>query len=157
MMGQQILDPLHVEGDVEMLPGLGLLPTVTEMGREKVTRQVKFSLCGRSGVMKGYEIHMGTTREASGSAEARPLNRLEDGTQEGFIVSPTCMGTYIHGILDNKEFIDFLLEPHLQKTKEVEAFDYHKFKEQQYDRLAEHVRKHLNIPLIYDILTGDYD
>ena len=67
------------------------------------------------------------------------------------------MGTYIHGILDNQPFIDFLLEPHIQKTKSLETFDYHKFKEQQYDKLAEHVRKHLNIPLVYDILTRDYD
>ena len=156
MMGQRILDPHHVEGDVEMLPGLGLLPTITEMGTEKVTRQTKFSLYGRSEIMSGYEIHMGATVQIDGSL-ASPLNKLEDGNTDGFMVSPTCMGTYIHGILDNQPFIDFLLEPHIQKTKSLETFDYHKFKEQQYDKLAEHVRKHLNIPLVYDILTRDYD
>lgn len=156
MMGRQILDPYHVEGDVEMLPGLGLLPTVTEMGTEKVTRQTKFSLYGRSEIMSGYEIHMGTTVQMDGST-VLPLNKLEDGGTDGFMVSPTCMGTYIHGILDNQPFIEFLLEPHIQKTKSLETFDYHKFKEQQYDKLAEHVRKHLNIPLVYDILTRDYD
>ena len=156
MMGQRILDPHHVEGDVEMLPGLGLLPTITEMGTEKVTRQTKFSLYGRSEIMGGYEIHMGTTVQIDGST-ALPLNKLEDGNTDGYMVSPTCMGTYIHGILDNQQFIDFLLEPHIQKTKSLETFDYHKFKEQQYDKLAEHVRKYLNIPLVYDILTRDYD
>ena len=156
MMGQRILDPYHVEGDVEMLPGLGLLPAITEMGTEKVTRQTKFSLYGRSEVMSGYEIHMGTTVQIDGST-ASPLNKLEDGGTDGFMVSPTCMGTYIHGILDNQPFIDFLLEPHIQKTKSLETFDYHKFKEQQYDKLAEHARQHLNIPLVYDILTRDYD
>ncbi len=156
MMGRQILDPYHVEGDVEMLPGLGLLPTVTEMGTEKVTRQTKFSLYGRNEMMEGYEIHMGTTVQVTG-ATAQPLNKLENGCTDGHVVSPTCMGTYIHGILDNRQFIEFLLEPHLHKTTEVEEFDYRKFKEQQYDKLAEHVRKHLNIPLVYDILTRDYD
>lgn len=156
MMGQRICDPLHIEGDVEMLPGLGLLPVITEMGTEKVTRQVKFSLNGRSEVMNGYEIHMGTTVRIDG-ANALPLNKLEDGSLDGFIVSPTCMGTYIHGILDNQPFIEFLLEPHIHKTKSVEAFDYYKFKEQQYDKLAEHLRKHVNIPLVYEILSRDYD
>ena len=156
MMGQRILDPYHIEGDVEMLPGLGLLPAVTEMGTEKVTRQTKFSLYGRSEIMSGYEIHMGTTVRIDGST-ASPLNKLEDGNTDGFMVSPTCMGTYIHGILDNQPFIDFLLEPHIQKTKSLETFDYHKFKEQQYDKLAEHARQYLNIPLVYDILTRDYD
>lgn len=156
MMGQRILDPHHVEGDVEMLPGLGLLPTITEMGTKKVTRQTKFSLCGRSEIMSGYEIHMGATVQIDGSL-ASPLNKLEDGNTDGFMVSPTCMGTYIHGILDNQPFIDFLLEPHIQKTKSLETFDYHKFKEQQYDKLAEHARQYLNIPLVYDILTRDYD
>ena len=31
MMGRQIRDPHHVEGDLEVLPGLGLLPMTTEM------------------------------------------------------------------------------------------------------------------------------
>ena len=45
IMGQQILDPNHVEGELEALPGLGLLPTITCMSGEKVTCQVKFCMC----------------------------------------------------------------------------------------------------------------
>ena len=64
------------------------------------------------------------------------------------------MGTYIHGILDNPEFIDFLLEPFAGKLSEkTETFNYQQFKEEQYDKLAEHVRRHVNMPLIYQILT----
>ena len=33
------------------------------------------------------------------------------------------------------------------------AFDYQQFKEEQYDKLADHVRRHINLPLIYQILT----
>ena len=69
MMGQEVLDPEHVEGDIERLPGLGLLPISTRMSGEKVTRQVKFGLCNphspsstlHSPLMQGYEIHMGVT------------------------------------------------------------------------------------------------
>lgn len=158
MMGQQILDPNHVEGELEALPGLGLLPTVTCMSGEKVTRQVKFCLCHEpSETLEGYEIHMGVTTPVEGEA-LQPLNFMENGEPEGCKVDNTCMGTYIHGILDNPSFIDFLLKPYAHKlTEEASAFDYHQFKEQQYDKLANHVRKHVNLPLVYQILTEDYD
>jgi adenosylcobyric acid synthase len=158
MMGQQILDPEHVEGDLEALPGLGLLPMVTRMSGEKVTRQIKFSLSGSSSDrMDGYEIHMGVTTPVEGETVC-PLNRLEDGSMDGCRVDEKCMGTYIHGILDNVSFIDFLLKPYAhQLTEEAETFNYQTYKEQQYDKLADHVRAHVNIPLVYQILTEDYD
>ena len=158
MMGQQILDPEHVEGDLEALPGLGLLPMVTRMSGEKVTRQIKFTLSGSSSDrMEGYEIHMGVTTPVEGETVC-PLNRLEDGSMDGCRVDEKCMGTYIHGILDNASFIDFLLKPYAhQLTEEAETFNYQAYKEQQYDKLADHVRAHVNIPLVYQILTEDYD
>ncbi len=161
MMGQEVLDPDHVEGDIERLPGLGLLPVSTQMMGEKVTRQVRFGLNEKSRpslkLMNGYEIHMGTTVPVF-DAPASPLNILEDGKTDGYMVDATCMGTYIHGILDNPEFIDFLLEPFADKFSETaETFDYHRFKEEQYDKLAEHVRKHVDMPLIYQILTESHD
>ena len=158
MMGQQILDPEHVEGDLEALPGLGLLPMVTRMSGEKVTRQIKFTLSGSSSDrMDGYEIHMGVTTPVEGETVC-PLNRLEDGSMDGCRVDEKCMGTYIHGILDNASFIDFLLKPYAhQLTEEAETFNYQTYKEQQYDKLADHVRAHVNIPLVYQILTEDHD
>lgn len=155
MMGQEVLDPDHVEGDIDRLPGLGLLPTTTRMTGEKVTRQVRFALNNEDTAgdcnLSGYEIHMGTTVPVDGAAYT-PLNRLEDGQEEGCLVDRTCMGTYIHGILDNAAFIDYLLEPFAGKVKERSTFDYQAFKEQQYDKLADHVRAHVNLPLVYQIL-----
>lgn len=163
LMGQEVLDPDHVEGDIERLPGLGLLPVSTRMTGEKVTRQVKFRLLAKSDCNtaiphgNGYEIHMGTTSPIDG-ASASPLNILEDGSTDGYFVDRTCMGTYIHGILDNPAFIDFLLEPFAGKLSDAaKSFDYHQFKEEQYDKLAEHVRRHVNLPLIYQILTENHD
>lgn len=177
LMGQEVLDPDHVEGEIERLPGLGLLPVSTRMTGEKVTRQVNFQLLescrtvvpqGNSSPsifnnqpsashfqLKGYEIHMGSTVPVEG-ASASPLNRLESGQCDGYIVDRTCMGTYIHGILDSPEFIDFLLEPFASKlSEEAETFNYRQFKEEQYDKLADHVRQHVNLPLIYKILTDN--
>lgn len=154
LMGQEVCDPDHVEGEIERLPGLGLLPVSTHMTGEKVTRQVKFQLTIDNGqLLKGYEIHMGTTIPTH-DALVSPLNLLEDGRTDGYYVNRTCMGTYIHGILDNPAFIDFLLEPFADKLADTgTAFDYQQFKEEQYDKLADHVRRHINLPLIYQILT----
>ena len=154
MMGVQIRDPHHVEGSIEAMPGLGLLPMTTEMLGDKVTRQVRFTPAdGTGGAMEGYEIHMGKTLPVEGSP-FQPLNRLEDGQDDGCLVDEKCMGTYIHGILDNPAFIDRLLASHSARLAEsAAAFDYHAFKEEQYDRLADHVRQYVDIPLLYKILS----
>lgn len=153
LMGREVCDPDHVEGEIERLPGLGLLPVSTRMQGEKVTRQVRFRFLEDSAVCEGYEIHMGTTMPLA-DVPVSPLNHLADGREDGYFVDRTCMGTYVHGILDNPSVIDYLLEPFTDKLKET-AFDYKAFKEEQYDKLAAHVRKHVDLPLIYQILTDN--
>lgn len=153
LMGREVCDPDHVEGEIERLPGLGLLPVSTRMQGEKVTRQVRFRFLEDSAVCEGYEIHMGTTTPLA-DVPVSPLNHLADGREDGYFVDRTCMGTYVHGILDHPSVIDYLLEPFADKLKET-AFDYKAFKEEQYDKLAAHVRKHVDLPLIYQILTDN--
>lgn len=153
LMGQEVCDPDHVEGEIERLPGLGLLPVSTRMQGEKITRQVRFHFLESSETCEGYEIHMGTTTPLA-DAPASPLNHLADGREDGYFADRTCMGTYVHGILDNPSVIDYLLEPFADKLKET-TFDYKAFKEEQYDKLAAHVRKHVDLPLIYQILTDN--
>ncbi len=149
MMGMEICDPSHLEGDVVRLPGLGLLPTTTTMSGEKVTCQVQCEYGS------GYEIHMGETG-LFGDAIPSPLLHLSDGREDGYIVDGKCMGTYVHGILDNGSFVDFLLRPYADKIKQEKVtFDYAKFKELQYDKLADHVRSHVDMDYIYKILTDD--
>ena len=148
LMGVEVCDPGHVEGDIERLPGLGLLPVTTTMNGEKITRQVE---CEYG---KGYEIHMGETRPFQ-DATPSPLLHLHDGRSDGYIVSNRCMGTYVHGILDNASFVDFLLEPHADKLANGKSFDYTTFKEEQYNKLADHVRRHVDMDKLYQILTDD--
>ena len=149
MMGIEVCDPYHVEGDIERLPGLGLLPTTTNMSGEKTTRQVT---CEYG---QGYEIHMGETHPF-GDAPHSPLLHLGDGREDGYLVDAKCMGTYVHGILDNTPFVEFLLAPFAEKMALAgKPFDYHAFKEEQYDKLAAHVRQHVDMERIYKILTDD--
>ena len=141
MLGREVSDPLHVEGDIERLPGLGLLPITTTMEGEKVTRQTEFHYQGQ--LMKGYEIHMGQTT---------PLPPYGGLVWE----QNHCLGTYVHGILDNQAFVEHLLAPFHDKLQEAaKPFDYQAYKEEQYNRLADHVRQHVDMDQIYQILTHD--
>ena len=149
MMGIEVCDPDHVEGDIERLPGLGLLPTTTTMSGEKVTRQVTCKYGS------GYEIHMGETLPF-GDARPSPLLHLSDNREDGYIVNNKCMGTYLHGILDNTPFVDFLLQPFAEKIANGnKPFDYQAFKEEQYDKLADHIRKYIDMDKLYQILTDN--
>lgn len=155
MMGQEVLDPEGVEGDIPRLPALGLLPLTTTMQGDKVTQQRAFTFLGRSEECQGYEIHMGRTSLVEG-AEDSPLAHLDDGRSEGYILDNRCMGTYLHGILDNPSFVDFILEPYQDRiTEQASAVSYEQYKNEQYDKLAEHLRKHIDIDRLYQLMSDD--
>lgn len=95
-------------------------------------------------------IHMGTTTLDD---NAQSMNLFNNQTTDGCFVDDRCMGTYIHGILDNAPIVDVLLSPYLKDAQEQSVFDYETYKNQQYDLLADHVRQHVDMERIYHILT----
>jgi adenosylcobyric acid synthase len=148
MLGRELHDPNQIESSLMQMPGLNLLPISTILEGEKITRQVNFRFAESQTECKGYEIHNGRTDIL---ADIEPLNLLEDNSKDGCITR-NCIGTYIHGILDNAEFVNYLLAPHLT-GKSSESFDYFKFKEEQFDKLADHVRSNVNMELIFKMIT----
>ena len=132
MLGQMVSDPDGLEGSITSLPGLGLLPIHTTMTAEKTTKQVTFLFEGQA--CQGYEIHQGVS-----------------DTDEAIMQTDHCIGTYIHGFLDNAPVIDYILKDKATGTAPVQSFAA--FKEEQYDRLAAHVRQHLDMERLYQILT----
>jgi len=131
MLGQTVNDPDGVEGSIPALPGLGLLDIHTTMSSEKTTRQVEFMFDGEK--CRGYEIHQGK----SGRMENGEI--VCDGAD--YLIKDNVIGTYIHGILDNKPVIDYILKDVSPESRQCT--------EDPYDRLAEHVRKHVDIHQIY--------
>lgn len=154
MMGYEVLDPEGVEGDIPRLPGLGLLPITTTMAGDKVTRQIGFRLLDDQTDCVGYEIHMGRTSAIEGE-QMIPLTHLDDGRSDGYHLSPQCMGTYLHGILDNPSFINYLLTPYADRLSITEVVDYDTYKNEQYNRLASHLREHIDIDLLYKLMRSD--
>ncbi len=147
MMGQEISDPHGVEGDTKSVPGLGLLPVRTVLSKEKVTEQCRFTIRESEELCQGYEIHMGETLRDGGSAFAQLQGKGEDGCW----VNPRTWGTYIHGVLDNGAVIDRILQSNGQEQS-AQKFDYAAFKEEQYNKLADHVRQHTDMDLFYQLV-----
>lgn len=155
MMGRTVADPEGVEGEPSTAEGLGLLPAKTVLSGTKTTVRTRFRLPGLESLCEGYEIHNGLT---SIDPCAQAMVYKEDGTSDGCKVSEKVMGCYMHGILDNQEVVDMIVGPYASlRLPETSApgISYREFKETQYDRLAAHLRKHLDIERIYQIMRGD--
>ena len=159
MLGRRLDDPRGVEAGGSM-EGMGLLDMETVFMAEKTRSRVTGHILSEDLVpgqkdrkVSGYEIHMGVSRP---SGKARPLFRLSDGRMDGAVdTDRDVWGTYLHGIFDDPGFLRAFLEPLTRKkhlTYRDNGLSLRAYKERQYDKLADGVRKALDMDLIYRIL-----
>lgn len=164
MLGEEILDPEQVEkgGSIQ---GMGLLPVCTVFQGEKTRSRIhgcfgdtQGILSGLSGShLEGYEIHMGRTTLRKGNPLLKIQEELHeetgkvDGTWQGNVY-----GCYIHGIFDSAEVSDGLVRAVLKAkgvdTDQVMTMDYNRYKENQYDFLADALRENLDMNYIYEVI-----
>ncbi|MCC3376892.1 cobyric acid synthase [Cohnella sp. REN36] len=166
MLGRRLLDPDAVESPRRETAGLGLLPTETTFTADKYTERVIGSASGRPfggedvWPVAGYVIHMGRTTIATGEAAARPLQlRSErEAATEGQMrldgaetANGRVWGTYVHDIFRNDGLRRAWLDG-LRARKGLPPGDaataYTEQREQAFDRLADHVRRHLDMALL---------
>jgi len=167
MMGLSIEDPQGAEnnGVPRSDPGLGLLAIDTVLHAEKVTRvasgRVSASLFGESLALpgfQGYEIHLGETVYAAGAQPFSEIQRCgETASRPDGAVSAgrRAFGTYIHGLFNDDGFRhSFLAAARTAcglESLEQKVF-VHAEREQRIDRLADHVRRALDMSLIHQCL-----
>jgi adenosylcobyric acid synthase len=147
MMGLEIHDPEQVEGSTGYMPGLGILPVVTTLSDEKRTVQSSFYFRNEKETGHGYEIHMGQTELLSG----QPLAILDDGTSDGCFLNEKTWGTYLHGIFDNLPIIQSILKS-CGKESQLQEFNFQEYKNEQYDKLAAHIRSSCDLDYIYRVM-----
>ncbi|MBQ6622857.1 MAG: cobyric acid synthase [Mogibacterium sp.] len=157
MLGESVSDPTGAEGGGE-IRGLGLLPVRTVLAAEKQTRQFEGTFGEVSGLfaglsgkrMTGYEIHMGQT---TGTVQGCEPVFTSGGTG---MAAGEVYGSYVHGIFDRAEIsetvVQALAERKGLRLGEQEVLDHRAFKEQEYDRLAETLRRSLDMDRIYEML-----
>jgi len=149
MMGELVSDPAGVEGEITEEQGLGILPVTTVFGTEKSLTNCRFFFRGSSEPCSGYEIHMGQSTSQTPS----PVARLDGAADDGYFADSKTWGTYIHGIFDNAVVVSDILSAHgIIPHKPIE--NYQSFKHEQLDKLAEHVRRNVNLDYIRDVLKA---
>lgn len=152
MLGTSIRDPLGVEAaGVTEVKGMGLLPMDTVFQGEKVQQQtsgvfgeIPGPLHSLSGIRyTGYEIHMGRSQQ-----QLAPL-----------VSRGNVYGSYIHGIFDGPGIAQAIIGD-LAARKGIgpgtlTVFDPERYKQEQYDKLADAVRGGLDMDFVYRVLNRE--
>ncbi|MGY1879795.1 cobyric acid synthase [Pseudomonas reactans] len=144
MLGEQVHDPLGMEGAAGSSDGLGLLAFSTTLEEEKQLRNVRGRLLLEDAEVSGYEIHAGVT---SGEALLNAAVLLDDGRTDGAqSADGQILGTYLHGLFENPAACSALLR--WAGLQDVQAVDYHGLRERDIERLADLVENHLDTELL---------
>lgn len=177
-MGLELVDEEGTEAGVpgRTVPGMGLFLLQTRFREEKTRTRVKGCFSRVSGIfsalsgmeIEGYEIHMGQTGnfllgEEQGETDGISLLELQEfqqgalGEKRDGLCRGNLYGTYVHGIFDGpgiaRAMAGVLLERKgLDPGMAGKPLEYRAYRENQYDRLAEILRAHLDLQAIYDIL-----
>lgn len=165
MLGQVLEDPEGVEHGGSMR-GMGLLDTRTVFTEAKTRTQISGNVVRGAGLFSdwegrkvtGYEIHMGVSENLGGCQE---LVRLTDGRVDALANEDgSVLGSYLHGIFDTAGFAQAMIR-RLMKEKGMEYgawnFDLETHKRQEYDKLADLVRRSFDMKKIYEILEAGID
>lgn len=163
MLGRVLKDPEAVE-DGGTLRGMDLLPMETVFTGQKTRTRVKGKICRMEGPLKdlegmefeGYEIHMGVSRGTQGDFCSELTDHVSGSRSRDGVCRGNVYGTYVHGIFDRDGMADQVIRL-LAKQKGIswngrESMGRTEWKEQQYDRLAEGIRQHLDMEQIYKIM-----
>jgi adenosylcobyric acid synthase len=156
MLGRNLRDPDGVEAQAGAeARGLDLLPLDTSFAGTKRIVRVEATLAATLGPfaalegtpVEGYEIHMGRSRHA----EPRPSPFCVIGNRSDGAVAAegTVWGTYLHGIFDN----DVLRHCWL-RSLDWQGHGHRFDRQQAYDRLAKHVRAHLDLEALEQIIAA---
>ncbi len=133
MLGQQLHDPLGLEGAPGSVAGLGLLDLHTTLARDKQLAQVTGRLTLDDADVRGYEIHMGVS---CGPALDRPALFLSSGAMEGArSADDQILATYLHGLFDSPAALQSLLG--WVGLKDTATFDLDARREADLNRLAD--------------------
>ncbi|WP_092495583.1 cobyric acid synthase [Faunimonas pinastri] len=150
MLGRTIADPDGIEGPPGSEPGLGLLDVGTILTAGKTTAPVVAHHRPSGEAVAGYEIHLGRTEGADCS---RPvLDAVEDGfARTDGATSPDgrVWGTYVHGLFATDGFRRAFLSGFGADSSTA----YEHGVEAALDRLAAHLRTHLDLDAIMDLAS----
>ncbi len=96
MMFNRLIDKEHIEGDREIVDGLGFIDDDIIFQKDKIVKRGEYNIFGK--VIEGFEIHYGVSRKY-------PIYYEKDNIK----------GSFVHGLFNSKKFIEY-------KQKSIENF-----------------------------------
>lgn len=139
MLGQQLHDPLALEGEAGSSAGLGWLEMDTTLEAHKQLKQVSGKLAFADAALQGYEIHMGVS---SGAALTHPVHLIAGQAEGALSADGQVAGSYVHGLFDHPQACAAWLQ-WAGLSNQVD-YDYTQLREQSLEQLADSVSQHLN-------------
>ena len=184
MLGETIHDPEGIESDAGSSKGLGLLAMETRLTPDKTLKRVQGmfvnsgtvqSVLNKDIKVSGYEIHAGISQ---GPALSKPLyslhneqgiNTVDEGARNE---DDSVWGSYLHGLFDESDFLAQVIQwAGLQHTVEEHAdtqspeyshtkdnhtqYNYAKFRDEQFNRLADAVEEAISFETLCDIISDE--
>ena len=166
MMGQELHDPDGTEGGVpgRILPGMDLIPMSTVFSEKKVRSRDRGCFGEVPGILKnlsgmeleGYQIHMGVSEFLTDEAAAKGnFIRCEEtcpGSEVVGYADVNIYGTYLHGVFDAPGIVSVLVSSLTGRDPE-KVQNYAAYREAQYDRIADVLRKCLDMDRIRGLMS----
>ena len=161
MLGNVLRDPDGAEGSVPEAAGLGLLDMDVVFRPGKRTAQAAGEITDaldwlsdlRGERVEGYEIHSGQSAFGEGV-------RFWMAPGSACNAAGNVLGTYLHGLFDDGRLANALVRraravKGLPEAGAAPAVDFAAYREAQFDKLADVLRRSLDMGAIYQILRGE--
>lgn len=162
ILGQTIADPNHIQSEIELVEGLGLLPSRTVFkdmetrsqtsGKMRADGQLPewLSSLART-ALNGFEIHCGQTESDTSWLEYTSRNGQNTSVMDGAVSKDgRILGCYLHGIFANDTFRHAWLTQLGWQSEKSASYDL----EDAIDKLASHVEANLNMKRLEEIIWG---
>jgi len=129
MLFERILDPLHIESEIDEVAGFKLFKGDIVFQEEKIVQKGCYNLFGT--MVNGYEIHNGVTKKRAKSRE-----RL--------------YGTFVHGLFDNDDLRYKIFSTIDERYK---GYNFKEFKAKSIKDFAGHIEGHIDMDYVVEALN----
>ncbi len=108
MMFNRLIDTEHIEGDREIVAGLGFIDDDIIFQKDKIVKRGEYNIFGK--IIEGFEIHYGVSRKY-------PL----------YYEKGNIKGSFLHGIFNNRRFMEYKMRTIEEFISNMESrLDIHK-------------------------------
>ena len=160
MLSERLVDKIGADTGMKghEVKGLSLLPVETVFLSDKKTVRCEGTLHPGTGLpsikVNGFEIHYGATKRISENGQVSPFLLTTEGEEGCYLHDGKIIGTYFHHLFYNDDWRNVWLNGiRKEKGLALRQTEMRKKRDEAYDQLADHVRRHLDIDKMTAIIN----